>query len=290
MTQGKAHVALCEGKEKRVMKRDEWIVVENTHQGIVTKEVWLEAQQINSANKKETVRRDSNGEVSIFAGIIKCACCGGNLVYSRKQKKSCVDEFFKCSTYVQKGKTICPVNRIDFQPLYDHVLADIQDYAVLAVEDERKLIDRILKSSTDSKEKSSKRYEKQIREAKNRVREIDGIVGKLYEDKLSGEITADIFKHLSAKFMEEHSKYSADIEQMESEYAECQRTEQDMGNWIQRVKDCLSIDAVTRTIAVELIDHIDVALSVADDGETYMDLEIFYKFGLTNTATKQRAS
>ena len=40
MTQGKFRVSLCEGKEKRKIKRDEWIVVPDTHEAIVSQELF----------------------------------------------------------------------------------------------------------------------------------------------------------------------------------------------------------------------------------------------------------
>lgn len=59
-------------KNKSIVRRDidQWIIVEDTHTPLVSKDLWLEAQQISKRNKKQTVRRSSNGEVSIFAGII----------------------------------------------------------------------------------------------------------------------------------------------------------------------------------------------------------------------------
>lgn len=90
---------------------DDWIIVEDTHSPLISKELWLEAQQISKRNDKQTVRRSANGEVSIFAGIIKCNHCGGNLVFNRKALKSKTKEFFRCSIYTQKGKDVCPVLR-----------------------------------------------------------------------------------------------------------------------------------------------------------------------------------
>ena len=73
-------------KDKRVVRKpfEEWIIVENTHEPIISKEVWLEAQKINKRNRKDTVKRLSTGEITVFAGIIKCSACGGNLVFNRR--------------------------------------------------------------------------------------------------------------------------------------------------------------------------------------------------------------
>ena len=114
MANGKRKVASF--KNQRVIRKpfEEWVIVENTHEPIISKEIWLEAQKINKANSNQTVRRSSNGEIPIFAGIVKCAACGGNLVFNSKIRKSGTKEFFRCSTYTQKGKDICPMHSVDY--------------------------------------------------------------------------------------------------------------------------------------------------------------------------------
>ena len=110
--------AMANGKRKvvsfknhSVVKKDfnDWIIVEDTHEPIINKEIWLDAQKIHTANKKDTVRsRPTNGEVSIFAGVLKCADCGGNMALKRRVNKTAdTKEFYKCGTYVQKGKDVC---------------------------------------------------------------------------------------------------------------------------------------------------------------------------------------
>ncbi|MDR1754651.1 MAG: recombinase family protein, partial [Eubacterium sp.] len=104
--------AMANGKRKVVSFKNhnmvrndfnEWIIVEDTHEPLIKKEKWLEAQEIGRRNDSQTVRRSSNGVISIFAGIIKCANCGSNLVFNRRELKAGTKEFFRCSTYTQKG-------------------------------------------------------------------------------------------------------------------------------------------------------------------------------------------
>lgn len=268
-------------KDKTVIRKDvdEWIIVEDTHEPLISKERWLEAQQIGSANKKEIVRRSADGEVSIFSGLLRCADCGGNMALKRRPNKTIEKkEFYRCSTYVQKGKGVCSTHAIDLDVLSEAVLQDIQQYAVLAAEDEKKLIDELLKANGDFRDKSIQRYEKTIRESKNRIKQIDGILQNLYEDKLSGEITADIFKRLAQKNSDEQTRLIADVEQLEAELDECKRVEKDVSGYIKRIKECLTIESLTRAIVVELIDRIEVSEICNVDGEKILDISIRYKF------------
>ena len=197
----------------------------------------------------------------------------------RKNVKIDSKEFYRCSTYVQKGKDVCAEHAIDLDVISQAVLFDVQRYAVLAVEDEKKLINRILQANNGFQLKNVARYEKSIRESKNRINEIDGILQNLYEDKLSGEITADIFKRMSQKYRDEQTKLIAETEQLERELDEGKRVQRDMSGLVERIKECLTIDSLTRAIVVDLIDRIDVSETYSVDGERTVDISIDYKFG-----------
>jgi DNA invertase Pin-like site-specific DNA recombinase len=268
-------------KDKRITRQDisNWIIVEDTHEPIVTREMWNIAQAISKKNHKDTVRRSADGEVSIFASILKCADCGGNMVFNRKQNKASTREFFRCSTYTQKGKDVCPMHSADHDVIYQAVLEDIRRYAVLAIEDEKKLIEKILNDNNEFKNKNVNRYTRIIRESKNRIQVIDGLLVSLFEEKIKGDVPDTIYKRMMKKYEEEHEKLSTDITQMESELEECQRVQHDLSAWIERIKNCIAVDNLTRQIVVELIDRIEVSATYIVDGKPNIDLHISYRFG-----------
>ena len=181
-----------------------------------------------------------------------------------------------------------PPHRVDYNTLYQAVLASVQEYAVLAVNDEKKLIDEILKANDAFRDKNAQRYERTIRESQNRIKEIDRLLQNLYEDKISQETTADIFKRMSQKYSEEQSKLILEVEQLESELDECRRVEKDMSGWISRIKECLTINDLTRSIVVELIDRIDVSEIYSVDGEKNLDISISYKLGQSNLSRQRQ--
>ena len=205
----------------------------------------------------------------------------------RLNKTVDIKEYYQCGTYAQKGKNVCSAHYIEMDVLTEAVLSDIQRYAVLAAEDEKKLIDRILKANDTFQTKNLLRYEKTIRESKNRINEIDGILQNLYEDKISKEITADIFKRMSQKYRDEQTKLISETEQLEAELADGQRIQRDMNGLVKRIKECLTIDCLTRSIVVDLIEKIVVSENYNVDGEKNIDIEIVYKFGRIEDEEKE---
>lgn len=267
-------------KNKVVINKDisDWIIVEGTHEPLISKELWLEAQEISKKNDKETVRRNSKGEVTIFAGIIKCAHCGGNLVYNRKTLKSGVKEFFRCSNYTQKGKGVCPVNNISYDLVYESILKDIRSYAKLADKDEKILIDKIIKLNNASKNKDIKRFKKSIDEANNRINAIDKLLQNLYEDKVSGEITPTMFNQMATKYSLEQSELITDVNTYEKELLLFEKEDENLTVWTQKIKECVQITNLTRSIVFELVDSIVVSQAVDSNSKKALHISISYKF------------
>jgi len=288
MANGKRAVVSYKNNKRIKKPESEWIIIEDTHEPIISKSTWDEAQLISTKNKRELVRRNSDGEVSVFAGLIKCADCGGNMVFNRKKYKNNTTFFFRCSTYSQKGKKACSAHNINYDVVFQAVLADLKRNAALAVEDEQKLIDRILKENEAFKAKNISRYEKSIRESKNRIDEIDKHIQVLFEQRVSGEtdISDFTFKRMVSKYEEEQHRIMSELEQLHGALDECKRIDKNLTGWIKKVRDCFTIDTITRAIAVELIEEIVVSEKYEDNGEQHIDVSILYKFGIQKMSSK----
>ena len=71
--------------DKRRVETDEseWIIVDNTHEALVTQELWDTVHQMMRAKRRE----NASGEVQPFAGLVKCADCGSSLNASYDKRK-----------------------------------------------------------------------------------------------------------------------------------------------------------------------------------------------------------
>ena len=79
-----------------------------------------------------------------------------------------------------------------------------------------------------------------------------------------------------------------DVEQLGCELDECKRVEKDLSSWIKCIKECITINSLTRAIVVELIDRIDVSEVYSVNGEKNLDISICYKFGRFNLTREPR--
>lgn len=75
------------------VNKDEWIITENHHEPIISKDKFDEVQQI--LNRKTKVNK--NDDIDLFSGYLKCSHCGSGLVI----KKSKNQIYYYCSSYIK---------------------------------------------------------------------------------------------------------------------------------------------------------------------------------------------
>lgn len=129
MVQGKTKSHFFSGMPSERVKREDWIVVENTHEPIISREVFDEVQEIilNSIEKyaersKNTKRSKSN---NIFKGKVVCGDCGTKLKRSVSRTSKKIDYYFFCNTH-SMFPTECDVTTINESVLKNVVFSSIK--------------------------------------------------------------------------------------------------------------------------------------------------------------------
>lgn len=110
---------LIQGKKRKLsyrsskiidVNKDEWIVVPNHHQAIISKEDFEKVQVL----LKKTTRVNKDNQIDLFSGYLKCADCGKELTI-RKSKNLI---YYYCSYYVRnKECTSHSINKVKLEEL-----------------------------------------------------------------------------------------------------------------------------------------------------------------------------
>ena len=74
---------------------------------IVTKELWLQVQNLLSARKQNNVRAGQGSTIHRYSGLIACGDCGRAFTGKRIKNKSSSRVEYWCSTYMRYGKEHC---------------------------------------------------------------------------------------------------------------------------------------------------------------------------------------
>lgn len=112
-------------KNKTEIKRpkSEHALVENTHEPIISKELWDIVQDVR-AHKRRPPKRMA--EPNLFSGLVYCADCGKPLTLCRTQKMKESEYNLRCSTYSKRGKEYCSSHHIREVVLKQIILDDLR--------------------------------------------------------------------------------------------------------------------------------------------------------------------
>ena len=148
---------------------EEWEVIPDTHEGIVTQEEFDTVQQLMTSRRRE---QNAGGFENIFSGVIKCADCGYAMraaSANRRKRPDIIDCVqYTCNNYGRYGNVMCTAHSIEARDLFNAVLADINRFADMAVNDE-KAVRAIERRLTETDQSRAKIYYKFI-----------GFVGELH--------------------------------------------------------------------------------------------------------------
>ncbi len=102
--------------------RDDWIVVKNTHDPIITRERFIAAANIDKA----TSRTDTCGNTHVLSGLVRCGSCGKSLNRRSIKQSYGTYNYYFCPTYRQ-SKTACTKHSIRVEAVEQAVLGSICD-------------------------------------------------------------------------------------------------------------------------------------------------------------------
>ena len=130
MVQNKTKIKSYKVQVCTSVPEEEWIVVPDTHEAIVTKEQFETVQQLL---RRDTRTAPGVSHVSIFGGYIRCADCRRAMGKKQVVQPYKKYYYFVCQTFRKGDKTACTKHTIREEKLYEAVLTTIQAQIQLAI-------------------------------------------------------------------------------------------------------------------------------------------------------------
>lgn len=231
-------------------EKDDWIIVENTHEPIICKEDFELVQELLDRN---TRKAPAKKEVYLFSGFVKCGDCERSM--SRKHHQHDYGEYayYVCTTYTKLDKTACSKHTIRADKLEAIVLASIQSQIALAV-DMEKAIKRINSSTQANKE--SVRLCKMLEQAKREAEQAEKMIIDLYPDWKSGVISKDEYIKLKERFGDQKFAALQRIQELQAKIEDAVGGQDSTNQFLENFIKYKNIDKLTREVIVALIDMI----------------------------------
>lgn len=220
-------------------------------------------------------RPTKSGIVSMFSGLLYCADCGEKLHYSVTNNYKREQAYFFCSSY-RKNSEVCSAHYIREKVVSEIVLDSMQRVFWYVQSFEKQFARKQMDAFGEEKKKELSEKRRELSKAKKRVKEIDNLIQKIYEDNVIGKISDERFATMSMAFEEEQQKLKSAIPEMEA-YIESETDKSDsLQRFIDKVQRVTQLTELTPEIAHEFIEKIVVSKPEYRDGKRYQNLEIYY--------------
>lgn len=249
MVQGKNTNLSYKIKKCRAKPKEEWIIVESTHEPIIDKETFEKAQSLFNRNTRTSPKKT---EVDLFSGFVKCADCHRAMSKKVNNHAYGVYKYYRCVTASKKSKTACSPHSIRIDVLEKTVLSSIQNMIDTAVELE-KILDKINKQAVKNGDTLTKKALDKLKSDRENIKKISL---DLYPDYKANIITLDEYTTLK----ENMASKIADLDIKIAEYEKTVETEKstqiNQSDFIKKFTQFGKIDKLTRPILCELVDSI----------------------------------
>lgn len=250
--QNKINRVSYKSKHKKRLPESEWIKVENTHEPIISKEVF---EAVQNMGKKKTRPVKDTPNITLFSKVLFCADCGKSMVrkYSRNSYGPRRISYI-CKSYKLHGSVLCSSHKIEEYVLTDLVLNAIKDEGRKLLREEEVAKLHALQVN-ESKGFLNKKLEDTLKERDK----VSSYKERLYEDYADDILTKDEYKALKRKYERKSSEINIKIAQINQEIENLEDDKYDeLKKWIEQFKNYMDISELKREVIVELIDRIEV--------------------------------
>jgi len=251
-------------KNKKLIRHpeSEQILVENTHEPLITQELWDIVQDVRQ-HKKRTPKQME--EPNMFSGLVYCADCGKTLVLHRAHTMDAVKNNFMCYTYKKKGKEVCSAHYIREQDLVQIILDDLRRVTHFARQKERLFAEYINQKNSLELRREINTMQKELDTMRRRNTELTALFKRLYEDNVLGRVTNEQFRILSGDYNAEQKELSAAIPEKEARLEKLKDSAANVEAFIEKAKRYTEIIELTPEILRLFISRIEVG----ERGEKY---------------------
>ena len=252
-------------KKVMIMPMEERIIVEDMHEPLVDKETFNIVQDL--IKSRTGVRTKSYDW--LLKGLLTCKECGKKLSIVPQKHPNKTTFYVRCNTYACNTHLhLCTPHSNNLEKLTNYVIEQIKTRCNEFL-DENKYM-QVANSSKDKILKDRFNFKNEILVLEKKLKDIDKMIDKLYEDKCKGLFEDEDFTRIYSKQIEMRKDTNERIKCLQKQI----ENEDSSVDINKLVKDFVELKEITRTMMVSLIDRIEVS----EDKK----ITIYYKFNILN--------
>jgi hypothetical protein len=247
MVQGKLKNISYKVKKAKRQDPEDWVIVRNTHEPIISEELFQKAQTLLERPSRIT----KSGEKAMYSGFVYCASC--NHVLSRKRDNKSGKYFHRCGFHEATKK--CRPLHISETALDEQLLFAVKSQIVLVTE-----MDKLKQSiiSSESFIDDSKILKSNLSHLEKERERLEAKSHRLYDDYSEGIVDKELYISRSAALKNELETAKDKIAKIQIEIRQFKKVQSVTNDYAERFKKYETVSIITRELLVDLVDKIVV--------------------------------
>ena len=257
--------------------KDEWVIAENTHEPIISQELWDKCQEVDRCASHGKIMK--KGIVLPLNSMMFCPDCGAKMKLNghAKKKDGSVNYFYACGTYSRCGASTCTTHYISRKQIEKIVLTDILAKARYVIENEEEARQEFLRRKETEGTKHLDDARQQLVKCQSRLADLKVMTQKVYQDKLLGKVPEDLCLETLGQFRAEEAELTEKVKSLTATLEQDSKARDDIEEFICRLKQYADAPELTREICVDLIEYVVIG-DRPKDKSTPRRIQIYYKF------------
>ena len=261
LAQGKSKKSLHDGIPTTLIPQSEWIVVPDTHEPIIDMQTFQKVQEIKQAVREERLALNGKHAAiskneNVFKGLLYCDDCKTKMVrYKDVSKYGKVVYRFICRVYAENLSAYCSLKSVREEMLFDIVYKALQAEIALTA-DKRKVLERM--GGDGEFQAPKKAVEDEIGKIRQRLKKVTTLKGSLFESYSDKLLSESEYLFSKKRYQDENEALQAELLRLERESLRYSQTLTPQNRWIAAFQKYEGEKAITREMALELIDSIRV--------------------------------
>lgn len=261
MVQGKYGSVSYKTKKNKPRPKDQWYVVEGTHEPIIDRELWDKVQVLIA----ERAKPFTTGEIGLFARKARCVNCGCAM---RSNKLADGRRYLYCSSR-HVSKDACEGSFISVSRLEQALIKELYRFSDEYL-DKDELEEKIEFHNNLTAQK--KRLEKDIDAYQKKIDEYARYIRELYLDKVKAVISKHEYLDFSREFSAEKKRFENMRTEAEKELAGVEEKMQTGDNRRQLIEQYTNLEKLDRETVDKLIDYIEVGKRIPGTRKVPVDI------------------
>ena len=246
-------------KERRDTTEEEQYFFPNTHEPIISEELWEKAQR----NRRIVERKRLNDDIkatSVFLGLLYCSECGRKLRFGIEEKDSTghIIMHYTCGGYRGDYDEGCSSHYINEEDLKALLTEYLRIMTKRIIQDEAAFIRELSEKWKLHQESIPVRANEDLKHTQERYAELGSRLTKLYEDFAAGLLPERQYRTLMEKYDKEQQELEKRLTLLEEEIETVEIREINPQRFVDLIKKYKDVTDLHRGMVRELIDKIVV--------------------------------